>query len=200
MQKVPNVCLAVANLYQGRNRREIRHCISPCMDFCILDHSHSLSYLQPRPCCRSALETNRKRVSHTNHATRFLEQDEDCGAEALEVCLAIALPCERRSKIRHRISSCMNQTCIPFQSRGTFPSQMQRKRVCKFTLMQSSTPSSEDDVLSQPAKSLTPSSVAVPEQSGNMYFSLIPVDEGVSYHHRITLPLFWSGHRGQAPH
>ena len=52
---------------------------------------------------------------------------------------------------------------FPYPSRGTSSSQM--RGVCKLTLMPSSTPSSEDDVLSRPAKeTMTPSSVAAPEQ------------------------------------
>ena len=39
---------------------------------------------------------------------------------------------------------------LPYPSRGTFSSQM--RGLCKFTLMPSSTPSSEDDVLSQQKK------------------------------------------------
>ena len=39
---------------------------------------------------------------------------------------------------------------FPYPSHGTYSSQM--RGVCKFTLMPSSTPSSEDDVLSRPAK------------------------------------------------
>ena len=56
---------------------------------------------------------------------------------------------------------------LPYPSHATFSSQM--RGVSKFTLMPSSTPSSEDDVLSRPAKeTMTPSSVAAPEQSGNI--------------------------------
>ena len=125
------VCLAVA--IPSKDEEEPRHRISPCMDFA------NWTIAKLSPCMDFAnwtiaslltfLSPTTPILSNTNHATRFLEKGEDGSAEGLEVCFAFAKPCQRRSRIRHRISPYMDQTCSPIPV----------------------APSSENDVLSQPA-------------------------------------------------
>ena len=123
---------------------------------------YSLSYLHPRRYCTMSKTKQKSDVASLRAWTKHRDVKDEAKSDIASL----------RAWTKH---------VLPYPSSGTFSSQM--RGVCKFTLLPSSTPSSEDDVLSRPAReTMTPSSVEAP--------SPIPVDEGVTYHHRITTPLF----------
>ena len=133
------VCLAVA--IPSKDEEEPRHRISPCMDFGYWTIASLLTFLSPTTPI----------LPNTNHATRFLEKGEGCSAEGLEVCLAVAKPCQRRNKIRHRISPCTDQTSPkPCQRRGKILHRISPYMDQTCTPIPVA-PSSENDVLSLPA-------------------------------------------------
>ena len=191
------VCLAVTN--PSKDEEKHRRRISPCMDVAswTIVHTHfpiSIHDADTVPCQR------RSKIRHRNspytdqtspskirrRISPCMDQTSPCQRRSkirhrISPCMDQTSPCQRRSKIRHRTSPYMDQTCVPIPvARHIFFEDARCVQV--HSLMPSSTPSSEDDVLSRPAKkeTMTPSSVAAPEQSAP-----IPVDEGVTYHHNF---------------
>ena len=175
------VCLAVTN--PSKDEDKPRHRISPCMDVAswTIVHTHfpiSIHEADTVPCQR------RSKIRHRN--SPYTDQTSPSKIRRrISPCMHQTSPFQRRSKIRHRISPCTDQTCVPIPvARHIFFADARCVQV--HSLMPSSTPSSEDDVLSRPAKkkkeTMTPSSVAAAEQSAP-----IPVDEGVTYHHKASI-------------
>ena len=189
VQNVPKVCLAVANPYQRRSKREVRQRISPCMDF---------AYWTTLKVCLAVANPNQRRSSR-----EIRQRISPCTDFAywtigsFKVCIVVANPYQRRSRIQQRISQSRIQQRIShawIMSNWTKPitidahivvnapepaitlqhlnnlgacSQYQTPDVTRCVQVHFDAefcPSSEDDVSSRPAKkTLTPSPVAAPE-------------------------------------
>ena len=101
---VHEVCLAVA--IPSQRRSKIRYHIIPSMDLAILNHSK----------IRSTIPSGNRSTSSRKR--------EDCGAEGQEVCLAVAIPSQRLSKIRHHITPCMDLAMMNHSFLVHFPISM----------------------------------------------------------------------------
>ena len=139
--------------------------------FCILDHS----LLQSLHCCRRHISKTKQNPTAHLPCMDHVKLDLSISINAH---IVVNAP-EPATTLQHLNNL---DACSPYQTPDV-------TRCVQVHFDAEFHPSSEDDVSSQPAKSLTPSSVAAPEQSGNMYFTrtkgrrrIVPP--------QITIPLF----------